>query len=43
MTNAEKVRLVQKDKMVWWGMCRVQWVLVKTNTEKVRTNTERVR
>ena len=43
MTNTEKVRLVQEDKMGWWEMCGVQKVLVKTNTEKVRTNMERVR
>ena len=43
MTNTEKVRLVQEDKMGWWEMCGVQRLLGKTNTEKVRTNMEKVR
>ena len=44
MASTEKVRLVQgQDGMVGPGMCGVQRVLVKTNTEKVRTNMERVR
>ena len=43
MTNTEKVRLVQEDKMGWREMCGVHKVLVKTNTEKVRTNMEEVR
>ena len=43
MTNAEKVRLVQEDKVVCWGMCEVKRILVKTNTEKVRKKMERVR
>ena len=42
MASTEELRLVQGDKMVWWGMGGVQSVWVKTNTEKVRTDTERV-
>ena len=42
MASTEELRLVQGDKMVWWGMCGVQRFWVKTNTEKVRTDMERV-